>query len=125
MRRIPTSLQVFGGREHFSASSTVLALVNNVSLWNPSLDQDCSGGEGGGFTTWMTRWGGAVEASKCEGADASLLARQLYGRLALVDSLRMTARVRVATILSRYKALHDLVTFTSVASHLVSVVRRH
>ena len=83
-RGTPSCRRVFGGRAHFSTSLPLLDFVNNAYLLNPSLDPACSGG---GFTPWMTRQG-MVEASTREGADASLLAQQLDGRLALVESLR-------------------------------------
>ena len=68
---------------------------------------------------------GMVEASIREGADASLLAQQLDGRLASVDSLRTAARVRLACILYVDEALRDLGTFDFVASHLFSAAGRH
>ena len=68
--------------------------------------------------------------STCGGADASLLEQQLDGRLASADSLRMTARIRLAVIPSADEALRDLGTFAFVASHLFSawgvpLVSRH
>ena len=54
------------------------------------------------------------------GADASLLAQQIDGRLASVDSLRTAARFCLAAILSADEALRDLGTFAFVASHLFS-----
>ena len=78
----------------------------------------------GGFTPWLTHKG-TVEAVTRGGADASLLAQQLDGRLALEDSLRKAARVRLANIPSADEALHDLLIFSFVASHLFSVGRRH
>ena len=59
------------------------------------------------------------------GADTSLLAQQLDGRLALADSLWMAARVRLVVILAADKALRDLGTFAFVASHLFSTEERH
>ena len=38
MRDLPSCSRVFGGRAHFSASLPLLALKQNVSLLNPSLD---------------------------------------------------------------------------------------
>ena len=104
MRGLPSCRRVFGGRAHFSASLPLLALVKNVLLMNPSLDPACAGG---GFTLWLTRQG-TVEASTRGGADASLLAQQLDGRLASADSLQTAARVRLAAIPSAEEALHDL-----------------
>ena len=78
----------------------------------------------GGFTLCLTSQG-TVEASTCGGADASLLAHQIYGRLASADSLRTDARVRLAAILSVEEALFDLGTFSPVASHLFSAGGRH
>ena len=37
MRGLPSCLQVFGGRAHFSASLPLLVFVKNVSLLDPSL----------------------------------------------------------------------------------------
>ena len=121
MRGLPSCQRVFGGRAHFSASLALLALVKNVSLMNPSLDKACAKG---GFTPWLTRQG-MVEASTRGGADASLLAQQLDGRLALVESPRTAARVRLAAIPSAEEALRDLGTFSFVASHLFSAGGRH
>ena len=70
-------------------------------------------------------WQGTVEASTRGGADASLLAQQLDGRLASADSLRTAARVRLAAIPSAEEALRDLGTFAFVASHLFSAGGRH
>ena len=95
MRGLPSFRQVFGERANFSASLPLLALVKNVFLMNPSLDPACAAGR---FTPWLTRQG-TVEASTCGGADASLLAQQLDGRLALADSLRTAATVWLAAIL--------------------------
>ena len=44
MRDLPSCSRVFGGRAHFSASLPLLALKQNVSLLNPSLDPACTGG---------------------------------------------------------------------------------
>ena len=121
MRGLPSCRRVFGGRAHFSASLPLLALVKNVSLMNPSLDPACAVG---GFTPWLTRQG-TVEASTRGGADASLLAQQLDGRLASADSLRTAARVRLAAIPSAEESLRDLGTFAFFASHLFSAGRRH
>ena len=116
MRGLPSCRRIFGGRAHFSASLPLLMFVKNVSLLNPSLDPACTGG---GFTPWLTRHG-SVEVSTHGGADASLLAQQLDGRLALADSLRMATRIRLAVIPSADEALCDLGTFAFVASHLFS-----
>ena len=88
---------------------------------NPYLDPECAGG---GFTPWLTRQG-TVEASTRGGADASLLAQQLDGRLASADSLRTAARVCLAAIPSAEEALRNLGTFAFVASHLFSTGGRH
>ena len=82
MRGLPSCCQVFGGRAHFSASLPLLALVKNVSIWNPSLDPSYTGGGWGGFTLWLTRQG-TVEAATHGGADASLLTQKLDGCLSL------------------------------------------
>ena len=79
---------------------------------------------GGGFTPWLTRQG-TVEASTGGGAYASLVAQQLDERLALADSIRMSARVRLAAILSADKAICNIGTFTFVSSHLFSAGGRH
>ena len=110
-----------GGRAHFSASLPLLALIKNVSLRNTSLDPECAGE---GFTPWLTQQG-TVEVSTRGGADASLLAQQLDGRLDLVDSLRTAAQVRLAEIPSADEALRDLGTFAFVALHLFSAGGRH
>ena len=68
---------------------------------------------------------GTVEASTWEGVDASLLAQQLYGRLASADSLRTSVRVRLACIPSTDEALCDFGTFVFVKSHFFSTVGRH
>ena len=99
----------------------MLAFVKNVSLLNPSLDPFLTVE---GFTPWLMLQG-EVEASTCEGADASLLAQYLYGRLASADSLRMLARVCLAVIPSADEALRNLGTFTLVALHLFSAGGRH
>ena len=70
-------------------------------------------------------WQGTVKASFLGGVDAYLLAQQLDGHLALVDSLRTAARVRLAAILSADEALWDLGTFAFAASHLFSTIGRH
>ena len=72
----------------------------------------------------MTRQG-TVDALTREGAGASLLAQQLYGQLAFVDSLRTATRVRLACIPSAEKALRDLGTFAFVALHLFSAAGQH
>ena len=66
-----------------------------------------------------------VEVSTHEEEDASLLAQQLDGWMALVDSLRTDAQVRLACIPSTDEALHDLITFAFVALHLFSAAGRH
>ena len=66
-----------------------------------------------------------VEASTHGGADASLLAQKLDGYLALADSFRMAARVRLAIIPSSEKALHNHGTFVFVTLHLFSAGGRH
>ena len=122
VRGLPSCQRVFGGGEHFIASLPLLALVKNVSLVRPSLDPEYS--MGGGFTLWLTHQG-TVEASTRGVADASLLAQQLDGHLALADSLRTAARVHMAAIPSADEALCDLGTFAFVASHLFSTGGRH
>ena len=77
-----------------------------------------------GFTPWLTRQG-SVEASTRGGADTSLIAQKLNGRLASVNPLRMAVRVRLSVIPSADEALRDLGTFAFVASHLFSAGRRH
>ena len=72
----------------------------------------------------MTRQG-TVKASNCEEAEASLLAHQLDIRLASTDSLRTSARVRLAVTLSADEALCNLGKFSFVASHLFSAAGRH
>ena len=44
MRGLPSCRRVFGGRADFRASLPLIAFVKNVSLLNPSLDPDCTGG---------------------------------------------------------------------------------
>ena len=117
MRVLPSCCRFFGGRDHFSGSLPLLVFVKNLSLLNPSLDPEYTGG---GFTPWLTRQG-SVKASTRGGADASVLAQQLDGRLASADSLRMDARVCLAVIPSANEALCDLGTFAFVALHLFSV----
>ena len=68
---------------------------------------------------------GTVEASTCEGADTFLLVQQLYGLLDLENSLRMAVRIRLAFNPYIDKALHNLGTFTFVASKFFSVGRRN
>ena len=121
VRGLPYCCRFFGVRAHLSASLPLIVFVKNFRLLNPYLDPACTGG---GFTTWMTRQG-LVEASTCGGADASLLAQQLYGCLALADYFRMAVRVRLAVIPSAYKALCDLSTFTFIALHIFSAFGRH
>ena len=67
----------------------LLESVKNVSLWNPYLDPDFTGG---GFTPCMTGQGMAKAATR-GGADTSLLDQKIYGRLALIDSPWTAARV--------------------------------
>ena len=38
LRGVPSCYRVFRGRVHFSASLLQLPFVNNIFLWNPSLD---------------------------------------------------------------------------------------
>ena len=64
-------------------------------------------------------------SKKYGGADASLLAQKLYGRIALADSLRTAARVCLDDILSVDEALRDLGTSSFVALHLFSAGGRH
>ena len=78
----------------------------------------------GGVTPWLKRQV-LFEASTRGGANDSLLAQQLDGRLASADSLQIYARFRLAVILSADEALRDLGTFTFVALHLLSAGRRH
>ena len=47
MRGLPSCHQVFGGRLHLGASLPLVAFIKNVSLLNPYLDPDFTGG---GFT---------------------------------------------------------------------------
>ena len=46
LQGIPIYRRVFGGRYHFSTFLHFLSLMMNVSLLNPSLDPDYSGGGG-------------------------------------------------------------------------------
>ena len=85
-----------------------------MSLLKLSLEPACTRG---GFTPWLTRQG-SDKAFTHGGVYASLLAHQLDGRLELADSLRMSARVRLAIIPSADEALCNLSTFAFVASHL-------
>ena len=78
----------------------------------------------GGVTPWLKHQV-LLEASNHGGSNASLLAQQLDGRLASVDSLQIDARFRLAVILSADKALLNLGTFAFVVSHLLSAGRRH
>ena len=114
MRGLPSCRQIFGGRSHFSASIPLLAFVKNMSLLNHSLTPH---EQGGGFMPCMTCHE-SNEASTCGGADASLLAQQLDGRLSSAESLRMTARVRLSVILYADEELCNLGMFDFVASHL-------
>ena len=57
MMGIPSCCRLFWGRAHFSTSLTLLTLIQNVSLWNPSLDPACNGG-GGVNTMYYTQGGG-------------------------------------------------------------------
>ena len=68
---------------------------------------------------------GTVEASTHEEVDASFFSQQLDGRLVSTDSLRTTARFRLACILSVDKGLSDMGTFDFAASHIFSVTGRH
>ena len=68
---------------------------------------------------------GKAELAAHGGADVSLLAQQLDEHFSLADSLRTSTRVRLAAILSMYKALRNLVTFTFVALHLFFAGGRH
>ena len=121
MKGLTSCRLVFGGRTHLSASFLLLAFKKNVSLLNPYLNPTCTGGR---FTPWLTRQG-LVEASTHGSADASFLAQQLDGRLALADSFRMAARVRLAIIPSADEALYNLGKLAFVALHLFSVGGRH
>ena len=85
-------------------------------LLNPSLDPVCTGG----VTPWLACQL-SVKASTRGGADTSLLAQQLDGRLSSENFLRMSARVRLAFTLSADEALCNLSTFSFVAFHLFSV----
>ena len=44
LRGIHSCRKLYGGRAHFSASIPLLASINNMSLLNPSLEPDCTGG---------------------------------------------------------------------------------
>ena len=121
MRGLPSYRRIFGEKAHFGASLPLLVFVKNVNLLNRSLNPACTGGW---FTPWLTRQG-LVEASTHGGSDASLLAQQLDGCLALADSLRMAARVRLAVIPSADEALCDLGTFAFFALHLFPAGGRH
>ena len=66
-----------------------------------------------------------VEASTHGGDDTSLLSQQLHGRLELLDSLRTSTRVRLASIRSMEEALLNLGTFAFVVLHLSSAGRWH
>ena len=77
--------------------------VKKMILLNPSLDPVFTGG---GFTPWMTRQG-LVKAYTRGVTDAYILAQQLDEDLALVESLLMSARVRLDVIgTSRPRHLH-------------------
>ena len=67
----------------------------------------------------------SVEVSTRGGAEASLLVQQLDGFLSLVDSLHMSAGVRLTAIPSGYEALSNLGTFAFVASPIFSAGWRH
>ena len=123
MRGLPSFYLVFVGRDHFSASLPLLALVKNVSLLNPSLDPDFTG-RGGGVTPWTTLQG-LFEASTCGGADVFLLAQQLDGCLIPAGSFQVATRVRLTAILSVDEALCDLSTFALVVLHLFSTGGQH
>ena len=66
-----------------------------------------------------------AEAATHGGADDSLLAHQLDRRLALSDSLRTAARVRLSAIPYTDKEICDLGTFTLFTLHLFYAGRRH
>ena len=95
-----------------------LGSVRTVSLMNPYLDPDCTGG----FTPWLMHQG-SVDASTRGGNDTYLLERQLNGKLALADSLKMAARVGLAIIQSADEALRNLNMFAFLALHLLSAGR--
>ena len=120
LRGLPSCRRVFGGRAHLSAYLPPLAFVKSVSLLNPYLDSACTGG----VIPRMTHQG-MVKESTHEGADVSLLAQQLDGRLVSERSLWTAPQVRLACIPSTDKALRDLGTFAFVAFHLFSAVGRH
>ena len=73
----------------------LLALVKNVSLWNPSLDTSYYRG---GFTSELTCQGKVEASTYGGGADAYLLEDNIDGRLALAESLQTAARVRLYAI---------------------------
>ena len=79
---------------------------------------------GGGVTPWITHQG-MIEALNYEGADASLLAQQLDGRMASSDYLLKAAQVCLDCIPSADEALCNLGTFAFVASHLFSTEGKH
>ena len=68
---------------------------------------------------------GTSELSTCGGTDASLLAQDMGGRLALVESLRMVARFRLSVIPSADESLCNLGQFAFFALLLFSAARRH
>ena len=68
---------------------------------------------------------GTVEVLTCERANTSLLAQQLYVRLALEDSLQTATQVLLTCILYANKALRDLGTFVCVTSHFFSAAGQH
>ena len=75
------------------------------------MDPACAGG-GVGSTPWLTRKG-TVEAATRGGSDAYLLSQELGGRLASIDSLQTSARVRLTTILSAEEADEGTVVLLS------------
>ena len=86
-------------------------------LYRPSFD-------GGGLTPWFICQG-AVEADTHGGADTSLLTQELYGRLALADSLQMSEMVHLDAILSVDEALRELCMFDFFAFHFFFTGGRH
>ena len=70
----------------------------------------------------MTCQGTVDVSTRGGGSDASLLAQQLDGCLALGKSLRISMRVRLSAILYMDELLCDLGTFSL---HLFSAGRRH
>ena len=78
----------------------------------------------GGFTPCLTRQK-MVEVSTRRGSDVSLLAQHLDGRLALADSLKTYAWVRLSAIRSAYEALRDLYMFAIFSLHLLSAGGSH